>query len=153
MPSFSAALTDPPSGLSTLSKPCTTCAHKQQECDCKHASCAQCLATNDLCAYDGHKDPISEDFSDDVTTAFDAITKEITIQHQISNTIRRATRDARDLHVDESFPLRDEQGRDLTQDLTTMFMQLIDINLPQLIDDKLPCAQDNVQIRDRFITS
>ncbi|UPK97020.1 hypothetical protein LCI18_007955 [Fusarium solani-melongenae] len=82
---------------------------------------------------------VLEKISQDLDQAIEAISKELTLLHKISNTIRRASKEKQNIQAEKSFKIQDEEGNDAEPFLRQLFSNQI--------RDRFPGASDNIQQR------
>ncbi|KAH7230802.1 hypothetical protein B0J15DRAFT_575327 [Fusarium solani] len=80
-----------------------------------------------------------EKIPEDLNQAIEGISKELTLLHKISNTIRRASKEQQNIQAEKSFKIQDEEGNDAEPFLRQLFSNQI--------RDRFPGASDNIQQR------
>ncbi|KAJ4190422.1 hypothetical protein NW755_005564 [Fusarium falciforme] len=76
---------------------------------------------------------------EELDQAIEGISKELTLLHKISNTIRRASKEKQNIQAEKSFKIQDEEGSDAEPFLRQLFSNQI--------RDRFPGASDNIQKR------
>lgn len=106
---------------------CTACASKPgKTCDRSQPSCGECMSSDQsVCQYVKLLSHFDQEHTDAVSRAFKAIAEEITILHQLSNTIRKASRGARNTDIDVNYVLKNAQGDEIEQDLRSEFAAIV----------------------------
>lgn len=82
---------------------------------------------------------VLEKAPEDLNQAIQGISKEVTLLHKISNTIRRASKEKQNIEAEKSFKIQDEEGNDAEPFLRQLFSKQI--------RDRFPGASDNIQQR------
>ncbi|KAL2670015.1 hypothetical protein Neosp_014894 [[Neocosmospora] mangrovei] len=82
---------------------------------------------------------LPEKVPEDLDKAIEGISKELTLLHKISNTIRRASKEKQNVQAEKSFKIQDEEGNDAEPFLRQLF--------GTQIRDRFPGASDNIQQR------
>jgi Fungal Zn(2)-Cys(6) binuclear cluster domain len=113
------------------SEPCAACERELRHCDLNWPICSECSKLSSECGYENHFGIKIDVLSIEIAASFDDISEEITTLHRLSNTIRKASMDARNIKIDDTFPLLDEEGRDIKEDLKLMFTNLVSVTLPE----------------------
>ncbi|EEU47141.1 uncharacterized protein NECHADRAFT_35737, partial [Fusarium vanettenii 77-13-4] len=85
------------------------------------------------------KGKLLEKVPDDLDQAIEGISKELTLLHKISNTIRRASKEKQNIQAEKSFKIQDEEGNDAEPFLRQLFSTQI--------RDRFPGASDTIQQR------
>ncbi|KAJ4316001.1 hypothetical protein N0V84_008065 [Fusarium piperis] len=76
---------------------------------------------------------------EDLDQAVEGISKELTLLHKISNTIRRASKEKQNIQAEKSFNIQDDEGNDAEPFLRQLFSNQI--------RDRFPGISDNIQQR------
>ncbi|RSL68855.1 hypothetical protein CEP53_002420 [Fusarium sp. AF-6] len=85
------------------------------------------------------QEEVLEKVPEDLNQAIEAISKELTLLHKFTNTIRRASKEKQNVEAEKSFKIKDEEGNDAEPFIRQLFSNQI--------RDRFPGVSDNIQQR------